>query len=288
MKRCAFLTLDEPGDYVIDDEHAISPLADLGWTVSMVPWRQNDRPWSDFDAVVVRSTWDYWNDVSAFLDTLAEIDRQSRLANPLGLLQWNLRKTYLRDLRDRGVRIVPTVWLDRLVPSELPGHAGGFGADQLVIKPQIGANGDDAFRVSSSDDSQRLARIAGRFEKRPCMLQPFRSNVLVEGEFSLFYFNGRFSHAILKTPKAGEFRSQEERGARVSRIVPEPSLACCGSQAVAAITPGPLYARADFVRNEDGDFELMELELIEPSLYLRTAPGAPKRFAQAVSNWFRS
>lgn len=286
MRRCAFLTLDDPGDYVIDDEWAIGPLTDLGWMVSTVSWKQTDRHWSDFEAVVVRSTWDYWDDVSDFLATLEEIDRQSRLANPLHLLHWNLRKTYLRDLRDRGVGIVPTIWLDGLVPSDLAGQAECFGVDQLVVKPQVGANGDDAFRITAADDSERVARIAGHLSRRPCMLQPFRSNVLIEGEFSLFYFNGRFSHAILKTPRAGEFRCQEERGARVSPIDPEPALARSGSRALAAVTPRPLYARADFVRNDGGNFELMELELIEPSMYLRMHPEAPGRFANAIDRWF--
>ena len=90
MKNCAFLTLDERGDFVIDDEHAIEPLAEIGWCVSTVSWRQTQIPWSDFDAVIIRSTWDYWNDVPAFLGILAQIDRETRLANPLDLVQWNL------------------------------------------------------------------------------------------------------------------------------------------------------------------------------------------------------
>lgn len=286
MKHCAFLTLDDRGDFVIDDEHAVGPLADLGWSVSTVSWRQDAVPWSGFDAVVIRSTWDYWHDVPGFLDTLDDIDRRTRLANPLEVVRWNLRKTYLRDLEARGVGIVPTLWLDGLSPDELEGHAGRLANDRLVIKPQVGANGDDAFRVSPADDRDRLERVADRFRGRPCMLQPFRENVLEEGEFSLFFFNGTLSHAILKTPAAGEFRSQEERGGIISRVDPEPLLVRRGQQALAAVTPRPLYARADLVRNDAGDFELMELELIEPSLYLRMDVGAPARFARALDDWF--
>ena len=286
MKPCAFLTLDERGDFVIDDEHAIAPLAALGWQVSTVSWRQTAVPWSHFEAVVIRSTWDYWNDVPAFLAALARIDRQTRLANPLDLVRWNLAKTYLRDLQDKGIGVVPTTWLDGLEPAAVARYAAQLGSDDLVIKPVVGANGQDAFRISPRDDLQRLREIAACFNGRACMLQPFRDNVLAEGEYSLFFFSGEYSHAILKVPAVGEFRSQEERGAEILSIVPEVKLLERGRRALAAVAPTPLYARIDFVREAAGDFEVMELELIEPSLYLRTDPEAPGRFARAVDRWF--
>jgi len=286
-RHCAFLTLDERGDFVIDDEHAIEPLARLGWRVATLSWRQAEIPWSDFDAVVIRSTWDYWNDVPAFLDTLARIHRQAPLANPLDLVHWNLAKTYLRDLEGKGVGIVPTLWLDDLLPTALAGHAERLGGDELVVKPVVGANGEDAFRLTPGDDPERLQAIAGRFRGRPCMLQPFLHAVREEGEYSLFFFSGEYSHAILKVPAAEEFRSQEERGAEIHPVQPQADLLARGRQALAAVTPPPLYARVDLVRNAAGEFEVMELELIEPSLYLRTDPGAPERFARAVDAWFR-
>ena len=286
MRRCAFLTLDERADFVIDDEHAIAPLAELGWQVETLSWRQKVRPWSEFDAVIIRSTWDYWNDVAAFLEALAQINRQSRLANPLDLVHWNLAKTYLRDLEGKGVGVVPTLWLDGLSDSSPGVCAERLGTDELVVKPVIGANGQDAFRFGRREDSSRWAGIAARFPDRACMVQPFMHNVITEGEFSLFYFNGQFSHAILKIPAADEFRSQEERGAEIRTVDPEPNLLASGRRAMAAVSPAPLYARIDFVRNAVGNFDVMELELIEPSLYLRMDPEAPLRFARAVDAWF--
>ena len=141
MKHCAFLTLDEVGDFVIDDEHAIAPLAERGWSVATLSWRQTERAWSGFDAVVIRSTWDYWHDVPAFLDTLASIGRQTRLANPESLVCWNLRKTYLLDLAGKGVTVVETIWLDEFREGFVADCAGRLGTDQLVIKPVVGANG---------------------------------------------------------------------------------------------------------------------------------------------------
>jgi len=286
MKRCAFLTLDERGDFVIDDEHAIEPLAGLGWQVSTLSWRQTAEPWDGFDAVVIRSTWDYWDDVPAFLEVLARIDRQTRLANPLSLVHWNLAKTYLQDLEGNGVGIVPTLWLDGLQGRAPADCAHRLGTDQLVVKPVIGANGQDAFRFSRNEDSTRWAGISARFPGRACMVQPFMPKVLSEGEYSLFYFGGVFSHAILKVPAAGEFRSQEERGAEILPVVPEAGLLQQGQRALAVVSPAPLYARIDMVRSTADDFRVLELELIEPSLYLRTDVGAPQRFARAIDHWF--
>jgi glutathione synthase/RimK-type ligase-like ATP-grasp enzyme len=282
MKKCAFLTLDERGDYVIDDEHAVAPLADRGWQVSTVSWRQTEIPWSGFDAVIIRSTWDYWNDVTAFLEVLSRIDRETHLANSLEIVHWNLEKTYLADLDRQGVRIVPTIWPLEVKPDSFQAFSAQLGGDQLVIKPVIGANGDRAFRVSPDDSRERREMISACFADRRALVQKFMPGILTEGEFSLFFFNGEFSHAILKTPAENEFRSQEERGASIRSVTPEPQLLARGHQALAALPEMPLYARADFVRDDESDFLVMELELIEPSMYLRTDPGAPVKFARAI------
>ena len=285
MKKCAFLTLDEVGDFVIDDEHAINPLAELGWEVSTLSWRQRDRAWSDFDIAIIRSTWDYWNDVPEFLETLEYIDTETRLANRLELVRWNLVKTYMSDLEADGIGIVPTFWADSPGASSFAGFQDQLGTDNIVIKPIIGANGDDAYWITPGDTSERLEKIAARFPDRKCMIQPFMPNITSEGEYSLFFFNGQYSHAILKTPAESEFRSQEEHGGEIRAIQPEELLLTRAQQAIDTLVPQPLYARIDFVRNELRDFVVMELELIEPSMYLRMDPQAPFRFAAAIDYW---
>jgi glutathione synthase/RimK-type ligase-like ATP-grasp enzyme len=286
LRRCAFLTLDEPGDFVIDDEHAVAPLARLGWTVDTVSWRQTRVPWSQFDAVIIRSTWDYWHDIDSFLAVLSGIDRQSRLANALPLVLWNLEKTYLRDLEARGVGIVPTLWPRAVGADDFTGWSARLGSDQLVVKPVVGANGEDAWRVAVSDPPSRRERIAARFQDRPALVQPFMPRILDEGEYSLFFLGGRYSHAILKTPAPGDFRSQEERGAAIQPVQAPAALRDCGARVMNALDGRPLYARVDFVRGAADDFRLMELELIEPSLYLRTDSDAPRHFAAAIDAWF--
>jgi len=288
MKKCAFLTLDETGDFVIDDEHAIRPLEALGWQVSTLSWRQTANPWSDFDIAVIRSTWDYWNDVPLFLETLERINRATHLANRLDLVYWNLSKTYMRDLQQMGIGIVPTLFADSLRADFLPHYRDELGIDEIVVKPVVGANGEDAYRVSADTTPDHLAQITARFRKRDCMIQPFMTNILGEGEYSLFFFGGGYSHAIQKKPAEAEFRSQEEHGAEILAAVPEAKLLQRARQAIATITPAPLYARIDFIRDAQDDFLVMELEMIEPSMYLRMDPEAPVRFAAAIDAWARS
>jgi glutathione synthase/RimK-type ligase-like ATP-grasp enzyme len=283
MLRCAFLTLEDSTGFVIDDELAYSPLAALGWRVEAISWRAQPCDWRAYDAIVIRSTWDYIADTDAFLAVLAEIERTGiPLFNRLDLVRWNIRKTYLRELALRGVPVVPTIWRERLAPGELRALVEEIGTDQVVIKPVVGLNAHGVFRVNARS-AQPSAQLSAHYAEREFMAQPFLSHVTTEGEFSLSYFNGKLSHTILKTPKAHDFRVQEEHGGVIRPVQAESELQEAGDIALRALDSVPLYARVDFVRgNDGGGFWLMEMELIEPSLYLRMDAGAPERFAQAL------
>jgi glutathione synthase/RimK-type ligase-like ATP-grasp enzyme len=269
---------------VIDDELAYPSLNALGWWLETISWRTPSCEWRKYDAVVIRSTWDYVDHPDAFLAALGEIESAGvPLFNSLELVRWNMRKTYLRDLAARGVPVVPTLWRERLVPGELPSLRDEVGASEVVIKPLLGLNARGVFRVNARTAGNPSAELCRHYAKREFMVQPFLSHVTSEGEFSLSYFNGQLSHTILKTPKSNDFRVQEEHGGVIQPAEAESELRAAGELALNALDSAPLYARADFVRANDGrGFWLMELELIEPSLYLRMDPGAPERFAKAL------
>lgn len=286
MKRCAFLTLDEVADFVIDDELAYEPFREIGWEVEAIPWRRLSISPGRFDAVVIRSPWDYQQDPEAFLEVLSDITRTGvPLFNSLELVRWNLEKTYLRNLSERGVATPPTLWLDNLKPSEVHRLFDELDSDEIVLKPVVSANADGAFRLSRRTAEDRRDELEAYYADRPFLAQPFAGSVVEEGEYSLIYFGGALSHAITKTPKPGDFRSQEEHGGLIRVIEPDDALLAAGEGAVTAVPvegEAPLYARVDLVRaNDGGGYWLMELELIEPALYLRMDPGAPGRFAEA-------
>lgn len=277
--RIAFLTLEDRGRFVIDDALAVDALARRGCEVEEIPWRR-DADWRAFRAVVVRSTWDYQKDAEAFLRALERISAVTPLWNPLEVIRWNLRKTYLRDLAGRGVRIVPTRFGRGMTHDDLRAIRER-GASQ-VLKPVVSANADDTFVLDERLSDDELRAIAGKFVERDWMLQPFVPSILEEGEHSLFYFGKRYSHAIRKRPAAGDFRVQEEHGGRIEAQEPAADLRAQAETIVAAVEGPLLQARVDVVRLEDGSPALMELELIEPSLYFRTDPGAPGHFADAL------
>lgn len=287
-RRCAFLTMEDTSGWSIDADLAIPSLNALGWDIDTVPWRATGIDWSQYDAVYIGTPWDYPEDPDGFLDLLARIEAAGTLvANPLSLVRWNLYKTYLRDLEERGADIVPTAWHDGIGAAQIPGLFDETGSDRIIIKPVVSTNATDTFLLTRGVDAATCEDVAGRFTNRAAMVQPFIPAIQDEGEFSLFYIGGVLSHAIRKVPKSRDFRVQEEHGARIDAVRADANLERTGNAVMALVEPQPLYARVDFVRGPDDRLLLMELELIEPSLYLRMEAGAPARFAEAFDAWVR-
>ncbi len=266
--------------YISDDRLAVAEFRKRGWSVDLVPWTA-DVNWSHYDAVLVRSTWDYHKHAERFLAALERIDSETHLLNPFHLVRWNASKTYLIDLEDRGVAIVPTKFGRGLEKQHVESFFLHFGTDRIIIKPVVGAGADLTFLLVRDASAADRELVAATFQDTAFMVQPFVPSVLDEGEYSLFYFEGVFSHAVVKTPKQLDFRVQEEHGGTIRRTEAKPDLEAAARLAVDAVEPPPLYARVDLVRGPTGVWLIMELELIEPSLYLRTNPEAAVRFAEA-------
>lgn len=282
MRRCAFLTMESLDGFVSDDELLLGPLSDRGWDVEMVPWRRPDVEWGRYDAVLVRTTWDYVEAPRRFLRTLQAIERSPALLyNPLELVRWNLEKTYLRDLEARGVEVVPTVWGRKLTRKAIRRIHRELDTEEVVVKPTIGANASRLHRLGPGSGPRAADRAVRALGDRAYLAQPFMPRVVEEGEHSLFYFAGDHSHSVLKTPRGRDFRVQEEHGGRIRPTDAGPELLEAGADAIAAVDPTPLYARVDLVRRRAGGFALMELELVEPALYFRMDAGAPERFVRA-------
>jgi glutathione synthase/RimK-type ligase-like ATP-grasp enzyme len=285
MTRIALLTLEQVDDFVIDDAIVLPEFARRGWDAIELPWSQPDVDWNTFDLVIVRTTWDYHVRVDEFLDTLARIDRSSaRLENPLALIRWNLNKRYLRDLEARGVAIVPSVWGTGGTADVFAGLFTTLQDNEIVLKPNISGGARDTFRLHAPLTDTMLQHLVDTFDGREWFAQPFVRSVVTEGEYSLFYFNGVLSHAIRKVPKPGDFRVQEEHGGDIQPCAVTSELRTMADAVMAAIAPAPLQARVDVLRLDGGALALMELELIEPSLYFRTDSASPAHFADAITN----
>jgi glutathione synthase/RimK-type ligase-like ATP-grasp enzyme len=228
-----------------------------------------------YDLVCPLIAWGYHNRPEDFASVLEDLNVAGvRVLNPPEIVSWNIDKRYLRDLAEAGVRIVPTLFAETVTEAAIAQARADFG-EALVIKPvfSAGAKNTVVWRETGvpADGPECLA-----------MIQPFLPAIQSEGEWSLLFYGGRLSHAVLKTPKGEDFRSQPDYGAHL-RTLPPPEEARALAEAAIAYAGADrlLYARVDMVRDEAGRFCLMELELIEPDLYLPYDDKAPARLAQA-------
>ena len=281
MPTCVFLSMDSLGHYTSDDVLVIPHLEAMGWKTEFLSWRKPHR-WTDYDKVIVRSTWDYQEAPQAFIATLQAIEASGTpLHNSSQLIAWNLQKNYLGELQEKGIPVVPSLFEDSWSTSDYFNH---YQAGEIIIKPQISASAQDTFRISQAGFPTLLPQLSTLFAHRPYMVQPFREAIVEEGEYSLQYFGETYSHAILKRPKSADFRVQEEHGGQIRPVDPPAELKELCEGLLQVLLELPLYARFDFVRNPSGSFEVMEVELIEPSMYLRYDPEAPRCFAEAIVN----
>ncbi|MEO1246947.1 MAG: hypothetical protein AAFX56_14795 [Pseudomonadota bacterium] len=287
IRRCAYLTMSSLTDFVSDADASVPAMAALGWEVEYVPWRTPDADWNRFDMVYLCTPWDYQDDPDAYLAVLENIDAsKALLVNPLDTVRWNLDKRYLRDLERQGTAIVPSVWHTGWSADIVDRAFDEFAVERIVLKPQVGANADFTYVLDRHVCRDRFEELAAVFADRPLFAQPFIASIQTEGEYSLFYFGGAYSHAIVKQPAAGDFRSQEEHGAEISGVEADPELERIASAMLSRLPLPSVYARADFVRGAGDEFLLMELELNEPSLYFRVDSSSPARFAAALDAAF--
>ncbi len=267
--------------YVLDAYR--EALAGLDVEIFDQPWSQPlDRP---YDLICPLVAWGYHNAFEAFRRTMDGLSRAGvTMLNPPGIVGWNADKRYLRDLAEAGVRIVPTVFADRLSDEIIARARGDFG-HAVVLKPVIsaGAKNTLVFRGDRLADAPADGKAAP--PDGAAMIQPFMPAIQTEGEWSLLFFGGRFSHAVLKTPKSGDFRSQPDYDANLRALPPPAEARELAEAALDYVGRAQLlYARADMVRDAQGRFCLMELELIEPDLYLTYDPEAMMRFKDAVEH----
>jgi hypothetical protein len=289
MPTCAFLTIADRDGWFIDDELVHEPLRQLGWDITDIPWT-DETDWGQWDLIVIRSTWDYQADVSRYLEVLTRIDRSGAvLLNSLATVRWNLQKSYLFELQKRGIEIIPTQRFSGVTISDLRDAEASMKSDTWIMKPILGANADNTFRLRRGTPDGQLAELCGRFRTADCLVQPFVSSVVTEGEYSVIYFDGQVSHTIIKKVRKGDFRVQEEHGGSVVPLPrPEKELIAAADKVMDVLDEVPLYARVDLVRTPENRFALMELELIEPSLYFRFCEDSPMKFAEAIDRRFQA
>lgn len=269
----------------------LAALRAIGADAHEVDWDDETIDWSRCDLALLRSTWDYFERLPEFLAWADRVSQRTRLLNPLDVIRWNTDKHYLADLAQAGVRVVPGMFVE-------PGEDSGATVDKLlaahpasrdiVVKPAVGAGSRDAQRHARGDHNAIATHVQRLLDKkRSVLLQPYLDQVDEHGETALLFFDGTFSHAIRKGPllKRGEGSTTglyaEET---IEPRTPSADELAIAQSALAAIPFGKplLYARVDLIRDGEGAARLLELELVEPSVFAAHADGAAERFAQAT------
>ena len=282
----------------------LAALRNVGADAQEVDWDDDAIDWSRFDLVLLRSTWDYFDRLREFLAWAQRVSRQTQLLNPLGVIRWNTDKHYLADLSGAGVPVVPSMFVepgddalsavDRFLqsiphPLSAPSPAsGGRKSQDVVVKPAVGAGSRDAQRHAHENRDAIVAHVRRLLDKnRSVLLQPYLERVDEHGETALLFFDGVFSHAIRKGPllkrnagpTAGLYAEET-----ITPRTPSPDELEVARRALGAIPlQTPLaYARVDLIRDADGAPCLLELELVEPSVFVGYADGVADRFVQAL------
>jgi glutathione synthase/RimK-type ligase-like ATP-grasp enzyme len=233
--------------------------------------------------VLIRSPWDYQQSCDEFLNVLSQIDASNaRLENSLDIVRWNVRKTYLQQLEQSGVTIVPTHWVSSPSVAELRNLFTDLNSSAVVIKPVVGAGAENAFWLRPESPESLFQQVQQVYAGKIGLAQPFVESVTTFGELSLIFFGDDFSHCVQKQPKSGDFRVQEEHGGLIQSYEPSPALLRFAQQALQKIPGKTVYARVDIVMLNDASPAIMEVELIEPSLYLSYDLKSPERFANVI------
>ncbi|MBY0572627.1 MAG: hypothetical protein K2P84_03010 [Undibacterium sp.] len=282
MLKLALATCSTQPDLFAGEQLLPDALRALACDVDIRVWDGAAVDWQAYDAVLIRCTWDYYEKFEVFLAWLDFLEcHHIKVINDIATLRWNLNKQYLFELTQKGLPLIPTQLLrpdDQRSLSELIDF---MAHDEIILKPVQSAGAWRTLRVNRDNAVALAADFELWRKEQNFLLQPFMSEVIDSGEWSLIFFNGEFSHAVIKHAKQGDFRVQSDHGGTVQAII-APMLMRQQAQAILFSLPKlPCYARVDGILR-DKQFLLMELELVEPELFLEIEADAPARLAAAI------
>ena len=275
--RIALVTCERPVTRDDDLDFVVPALRRRGVDVETPAWTNASVDWDTFDLIVLSSTWDYHRREAEFRKWVKRVERGGRLRNPGPTVAWNADKRYLRELEEAGIPTIPTIWTEPGSEDEIERTVAELGWGDVIVKPVVDLGAERLARVETA----MVARILRSLDA-PGMAQPFLDSVETVGELSLVFIGGELSHAVRKAPARGDFRVQSQYGGLQQRIDAPAAVLDVAAAALEAAPGDPLYARVDVIYDRTRRPLLIELELIEPNLFLGLAPGAGEAMARAI------
>lgn len=289
MMKIGVITYENRGSYaasnVVDEDELLENLLqEMGLDFTFEVWSDLSVDWKQYDLLLIKSPWDYFDHYPEFLNWCQKIQNLGiRTLNAMETIIWNSDKWYLKTIQEKGFPIVPTHFLHKGEGVDLGQAFEDFATEQLILKPTVSGGAKNTLKLHKDDWKNQEDKIRTLLSEEDFMIQPFVEEVATTGEYSYIFFNGKFSHAVLKSPKKGEFRVQHFFGGEIHVISPTPTQLDYLQQLVHEFAKDTLYGRVDGVWIE-GVFYLMELELIEPYLFLFTDKKALANYRQALSD----
>ncbi|MFN3783646.1 MAG: RimK family alpha-L-glutamate ligase [Spirosomataceae bacterium] len=280
MKKIGLVTCERLPQLIEADQQIIPFFSELGIDAEPVIWDNPDVNWSRFDALIIRNTWDYFVKADAFQAWLTRIENWGiPLWNSVDTIRRNAHKFYLQSFEQQGVPIIPTLFSPKGETAVSWEQLKEKGWTEIVVKPAISAGSYETHRLNIAEINEKdWATLVGETDQ---LIQPFLPEIMSDGEYSLIYFNKKLSHAIKKLPKAGDFRVQRQYGGQYAPFLPSLAHLEAAEAVLAQFPESLLYARVDGVFMQ-GDFYLMEIELIEPDLYFEFGEQFARNFTQAA------
>jgi glutathione synthase/RimK-type ligase-like ATP-grasp enzyme len=284
----ALITFQDNGVYhnpatINEDDLLINFLQSKGMQLKKEIWNDASVIWENYDLVIIKSPWDYFNLISEFYDWLNLLaEKKVKVLNPLSVIKWNADKHYLHDIAGAGLSVTPSVFAEKGAKINLSKYFTDFRTEKIIVKPVVSGGSKNTFKVTQANVEEVNSQLDILLQEEGFIIQPFLENIETDGEWSFIFFGGKISHSLLKKAKPGDFRVQSTFGGSVHPQKPSKELLAQVQAYVDQFAKDCLYSRVDGAIVND-QFILMELELIEPFLFLETSEKSLENYYKALA-----
>ncbi|WP_440066644.1 ATP-grasp domain-containing protein [Tenacibaculum discolor] len=265
-----------------EDNYVKIALENQGLKVARLSWDDTEFDWSTTKYILFRTTWDYFDRFTEFSKWLNTVSKQTTLLNSEKIIRWNIDKHYLQDLQQNGIHICESYFIDKGTQFTLNDLSEKYNLKDFVLKPCISGAARHTYKINIETIDEYETIFSSLIAKEDMIIQPFQYNIVEKGEISLMIMNGKFTHAVLKIAKSGDFRVQDDFGGSVYNYTPTDEEILFAENAVKACIELPIYARVDVFTDNSGKLAIAELELIEPELWFRNHPAAAEELAKGI------
>ena len=271
---------------VVDEDRLLKEaLERAGFRVHRTNWDDEEFDWTSTEFIFFRTTWDYFDRYDEFAPWLEDVCTKTKLINPKSLIYWSLDKHYLNDLERAGIRIPATQFIEAGDSRILAAIIEELDWNEFILKPAISGAARHTYRFTKDQAIEHEAIFSELIAQEALLIQEFQTQILTRGEVAFMVFGGKFSHAVLKKAKPGDFRVQDDFGGTISNYQPSEEEITFVEKAFAACQPTPVYARIDVIWNNENELCIGEIELIEPELWFRMDDEAADRCAFATKRY---